>query len=105
MRGRYGLSSNLGFAALLIVGNMVSPAKALNFVYVGSSDSQDVTVLELKSNGDLIAVATTAVPGPSKPGGSLPLAVNPDKKLLFVGLRNEPYTAVTFSIDPKTGKL
>src|SRR5664279_5588074 len=105
MRGQYGLSSNLGVVALLIVGNMISPAKALNFVYVGSSDSQDVTVLELKSNGDLIAVATTAVPGPSKPGGSLPMAVSPDKKRLYVGLRNEPFTAVTFTIDQKTGKL
>lgn len=83
----------------------MSSAKAATFVYVGSSDSQDVTVLELKSNGDLSAVATTAVPGPAKPGGSLPMAVSPDKKRLYVGLRNEPFTAVTFAIDKKTGKL
>jgi hypothetical protein len=44
MREQYGLSSSLGFAALLIFGNMVSPAKALNFVYVGSSDSQSVAL-------------------------------------------------------------
>ncbi len=83
----------------------MSPAAAATFVYIGSSDSQDVTVLELKANSDLTPVATTAVPGPTKPGGSLPMAVSPDKKLLYVGLRNEPYTAVTFAIDPKTGKL
>ena len=59
----------------------------------------------LKSNGDLTPVETTAVPGPAKPGGSLPLAVSPDKKRLFVGLRNEPYSVVTFTIDAKTGKL
>ena len=80
-------------------------AGAATFVYVGNADSQDVTVLELKSSGDLTPVETTAVPGPAKPGGSLPLAVGPDKKRLYVGLRNEPYSAVTFAIDAKTGKL
>ena len=83
----------------------MSSARAATFVYVGSSDSQDVTVLELKANGDLTPVATTAVPGPAKPGGSLPMAVSPNKKRLYVGLRNEPFTAVTFAIDKKTGKL
>ena len=83
----------------------MSSARAATFVYVGSSDSQDVTVLELKANGDLTPVATAAVPGPAKPGGSLPMAVSPNKKRLYVGLRNEPFTAVSFAIDKKTGKL
>ena len=83
----------------------MSAASAATFVYVGNADSQDVTVLELKSSGDLAPVETTAVPGPAKPGGSLPLAVSPDKTRLYVGLRNEPYSAVTFAIDGKTGRL
>jgi 6-phosphogluconolactonase len=83
----------------------MSSASAATFVYVGNADSQEVTVLELKSSGELTPVGTTAVPGPAKPGGSLPLAVSPDKKRLYVGLRNEPYSAVTFAIDAKTGKL
>jgi 6-phosphogluconolactonase len=33
------------------------------------------------------------------------MAVSPNKKRLYVGLRNEPFTAVTFAIDGKTGKL
>jgi 6-phosphogluconolactonase len=81
------------------------PASAATFVYVGSSDSQDVTVLELKNNGDLSPVAVTPVPGPAKPGGSLPMAISPDKKFLFAGLRNEPFSVVTFALDKKTGKL
>jgi 6-phosphogluconolactonase len=92
-------------AALLGAGFSMSSASAATFVYVGNSDSQEVTVLELKSSGELTPVETTAVPGPAKPGGSLPLAVSPDKKRLYVGLRNEPYSAVTFGIDSKTGKL
>jgi 6-phosphogluconolactonase len=79
--------------------------KTATFVYVGNADSQDVTVLALDSNGDLTPVETRPVPGPSKPGGSLPLAVSPDKRFLYVGLRNEPYSAVTFAIEKKTGKL
>lgn len=83
----------------------MSSAFAATFVYVGSSDSQDVTVLKLKRGGELTPVAIVAVPGPAKPGGSLPMAVSPDKKRLYVGLRNEPYSAVTFKIDRKSGKL
>ncbi|MES2462300.1 MAG: beta-propeller fold lactonase family protein [Armatimonadota bacterium] len=79
--------------------------EASTFVYVGNSDSQDVTVLELLSSGELRPIASVAVPGPSKPGGSLPIAVAPDKKFLYVGLRNEPYSVASFSINGKTGIL
>src|SRR6266851_7266319 len=91
--------------ALLALGLFMSAASAATFVYVGNADSQDITVLELKSNGDLTPVETAAVPGPAKPGSSLPLVVSPDKKRLYAGLRNEPYSVVTFAIDGKTGKL
>jgi 6-phosphogluconolactonase len=104
MRARASLTPVLCVTALW-AGFLMSSASAASFVYVGSSDSQDVTVLELKPNGDLTPVATTAVPGPAKAGGSLPMAVSPDKKRLYVGLRNEPYSAVTFAIDPKSGQL
>src|SRR6266446_4583405 len=107
-RHRAGTSESEGSiqcGVLLEVGFFMSSAGAATFVYVGNSDSQEVSVLELKSNGDLTPVETTAVPGPAKPGGSLPLAVSPDKKRLFAGLRNEPYSMVTFAIDAKTGKL
>jgi 6-phosphogluconolactonase len=102
---RMNLKPIFGVMALLGAGFLMSSAGAATFVYVGNSDSQEVTVLELKSSGELTPVETTAVPGPAKPGGSLPLAVSPDKKRLYVGLRNEPYSVVTFMIDAKTGKL
>ena len=93
-------------AALLAAGFVMSSAQAATFLYVGSSDSQDITVLSLDpKSGALTSVGTTAVPGPAKPGGSLPLAVSPDKKFLFAGLRAEPFTVATFAIDPKSGKL
>src|SRR6266851_4917395 len=39
--------------ALLALGGLMSPARAATFVYVGNADSQDITVLELKSTGKL----------------------------------------------------
>ena len=105
MRMRVNLKPVFGAAALLGAGLMMAPASAATFVYVGNADSQDISILELKSNGDLTPVETAAVPGPAKPGSSLPLAVSPDRKRLYAGLRNEPYSVVTFSIDARTGKL
>ena len=105
MRARASLGAIFGVAILLEAGFLMSSAQAATFVYVGNSDSQEVSVLELKPNGDLTPVETTAVAGPAKPGGSLPLAVSPDKKWLYAGLRNEPYSVVAFGIDAKSGKL
>lgn len=95
----------IGMVVAMFAGLAMNSATAATFVYVGNADSQDISVLELKPNGDLSAVETVKVPGPTKPGGSLPLAISPEKHRLYAGLRNEPYTAVTFDIDAKTGKL
>lgn len=101
-----GLKALLAIVSFpLATGLIMSSASAGTYVYVGNADSQNISVLELKAKGDLVAIDTVAVPGPAKPGGSLPLAISPEKHRLYAGLRNEPYTAVTFDIDAKTGKL
>ena len=81
------------------------PSAGTTFVYIGNAGSQDISVLALKRDGALTPVETVAVPGPAQPGGSLPLSVSRDKKRLYAALRNEPYSAVTFAIDRKTGRL
>jgi len=101
-----GLRTLLAIVSLpFAIGSIMSSASAATIVYVGNADSQNISVLELKANGNLAAIDTVAVPGPAKPGGSLPLAISPEKHRLYAGLRNEPYTAMTFDIDAKTGKL
>src|SRR3954471_17213475 len=85
------------------LGLTMAPARSATFVYVGNADSQDITVLELKLGGDLVPIATVAIPGPAKPGGTTPLAISPNKKYLYAGLRNEPFSVATFSIDATTG--
>ena len=83
----------------------MTSAEMTSFVYVGNSDSQTVSVFRLNADGGLVPVETVAVPGPDKPGGSLPMAVSPDRKRLYVALRNEPYSVVTYAIDAASGQL
>lgn len=80
-------------------------AEAATFAYVGNADSQDISVVRLLADGRLELVEATQVPGPSMAGPSLPLAIAPDRRRLVAGLRSEPYAAVTFDIDPQTGRL
>src|SRR5436853_2708978 len=75
------------------------------FVYVGNAESQDISVFHLTDGGVLEPMATVPIPGPAKPGSTTPLAISPDKRFLFAGLRNEPYSVVTFHIDPVSGEL
>lgn len=81
-------------------------ARAATYVYVGNADTNDVSVFKLDTkSGDLMPLQTIAVPGVTKAGPSTPMAVSPNKKFLYMGLRGEPLAAATFAIDRKTGKL
>lgn len=74
-------------------------------VYVGNAESQEISVLALAPDGSLTTIETIPVPGPTTPGGSLPLAMTADRSRLYVGLRNEPYSVASYAIIPDTGKL
>jgi 6-phosphogluconolactonase len=85
---------------------MSPSALADTFAYVGNADSNEVSVFRLDpASGDMTPVETAALAGVEKPGGSTPLAVSPDKRLLFVGVRSEPFQALSFAIDAQTGRL
>src|SRR5262245_51013514 len=90
----------------LMAAMFLTPADAATLVYVGNADSNDIHVLQLDpQNGDLTAVEKVAIPGVTKAGPSTPMAVSPDRRFLFVGLRGDPMAAVTFAIDQASGKL
>lgn len=74
------------------------------YAYVGNADSNDISVFRLEANGEMTAVQTAPF-GIEKPGSSTPLAVTPDRRVLIAGVRSQPFTAVSFAIDPKTGTL
>jgi 6-phosphogluconolactonase len=76
-------------------------AGSATFLYIGNAESQDISAFALDtSTGMLHPLATIAVPGPAKPGTTLPLAVSPDRRFLFVALRNEPWSVRSFAIAP-----
>jgi 6-phosphogluconolactonase len=78
---------------------------AETFAYVGNADSNDISVFKLSDNGEMTAVQTIAFTGVEKPGASTPLAITPDHRVLIAGIRSQPFVAVSFAIDPKTGQL
>jgi 6-phosphogluconolactonase len=90
-------------AVLVLTLSLAVPTNAATFIYIGNAESQDITVLELKTNGDLNPAATVAIPGPAAPGDTTPLALSPNQQFLFAGLRNLPFSVATFSLNPQNG--
>jgi 6-phosphogluconolactonase len=79
---------------------------ASTFVYVGNTESNEIHVLQLdRRSGDLMPVEKVPIPGVTKPGGSTPMAVSPDRRFLYAATRGEPKIAAGFAIDPTSGKL
>ena len=90
-----------GAAALLAAMMAAMPAAAKTIVYVSNADSREISVLELDVKaGELKPIETVAVSGTA-----MPMAVSPDKRLLYVSLRSQPFSVGSFSIDRQTGKL
>ncbi|MVT55328.1 beta-propeller fold lactonase family protein [Bradyrhizobium yuanmingense] len=95
-------------AALLASLTLISGVRAgmaETFAYVGNADSNDISVFKMSESGEMTLVQTAAFKGVEKPGSSTPLAITPDHRTLIAGIRSQPYLAVSFAIDPKTGQL
>src|SRR5689334_11202810 len=99
--------SKLAFASVALVAALVaSGASADTFAYIGNADSNDINVFRVEpASGEIKAVETVPLPGVEKPGSSTPLAVSPDRQLLFAGVRSEPYMVLSFAIDSNSGRL
>lgn len=91
--------------AFLVLISGVCAGMAETFAYVGNADSNDISVFKLAESGEMIAVQTAAFTGVAKPGSSTPLAITPDHRVLIAGVRSQPFLAVSFAIDPRTGQL
>ncbi len=86
---------------LVAAASLALGAHAATYVYVSNADSQEISVLQLdRANGALRPVETLNV------GGTvMPMAVSPDKHLLYAALRSQPYRVATFAIDGASGRL
>jgi 6-phosphogluconolactonase len=87
-------------AAALGLMTAVASAGAGTVVYVSNADSQEISVLSLdRASGTVAPLQTLAV------GGTvMPLALSPDRKLLYAALRSQPYRVLTLAIE-SDGKL
>lgn len=92
------------FTCLALVSG-VRAGMAETFAYVGNADSNDISVFKIAESGEMIPVQTAAFTGVEKAGASTPLAITPDHRVLIAGVRSQPFLAVSFAIDPKTGLL
>jgi 6-phosphogluconolactonase len=73
-------------------------------VYVGSAGTSEIHVLRLDRQGGLAPLARVPLPGVGEHGPSTPLAVSPDRRFLYAGVRSQPFQAVAFRIDPATDR-
>ena len=108
MRGLFHQALWIALSAVATLAGtaIVSPAQAATIVYVGNCESNDIYVFQLnRQTGELTLIEKVPLPGIIKAGGSTPMAVSPDRRLLFVATRGEPQSVFTFAIDPKSGKL
>jgi 6-phosphogluconolactonase len=93
------MSRNALIASALLA--LSATASAATWVYVANADSQDVSVFALdRASASLTPVETVPVGGMA-----MPMAVSPDKRVLYVGLRSQPFRVTSLAIDPTSGKL
>lgn len=92
----------LGMIAGAVVSLTASVAvHASAYVYVSNADSKDISVLALdQESGRLNTVETVPVDGTA-----MPMALSPDHRRLYAGLRSTPYRVVSFAINPLNGRL
>ena len=83
-----------------------STPHAGSFVYVGNADSNEIVMLQLeRQTGDLRVLERVPIPDVVQPGISTPMAVSPDRRFLYVGVRGQPQIVASFAINPASGRL
>ncbi len=87
-------------ATLLLLLLCSAPALAGTFVYVSSAEDGDIGVYGLQPDGSLQPGARAAAAKIV-----MPLAVSPDRRFLYAGVRSKPFSAYTYAIDRKSGAL
>ena len=70
-------------------------ASAGTVVYVSNADSQEISVLSLDRASGAVAPLQTLPVG----GSVMPLALSPDRKLLYAALRSQPYRVATLAVE------
>jgi 6-phosphogluconolactonase len=72
-----------------------------SIAYVANADSRDISVVKLDRATGAVQVMQTLDAG----GVVMPMALSPDKRMLYASLRSEPFGVATFAIDPDSASL
>src|SRR6266699_4480980 len=75
-------------------------ALAAAFVYVSNAEDGEIGAYAMQADGTLKALARTQIAKTV-----MPMAVSPNRRLLYAASRSKPYTVHVYSIDPGTGAL
>jgi 6-phosphogluconolactonase len=94
-----GLTKVIALAGLaLLVGGV--RAQAGTFVYVSNAEDGDIGTYRMQPDGSLTPGARVAAAKVV-----MPMAVSPDRRFLYAGVRSKPFSVHVYSIDAGTGGL
>ena len=78
-----------------------APLPPATVVYVANADSAEISVLGLdRDDGTLREIERFATGG-----AVMPLAVRPDRRVLYASIRSEPFRVLSLAIDATSGRL
>src|SRR6266853_6752708 len=85
---------------ILFMSALASSVHAATFVYVSNAEDGEIGAYSMQADGALKPLARTQA-------GKvvMPMAVSPNRRLLYAASRSKPYTVHVYSIDPGSGAL
>src|SRR6266436_3032791 len=92
--------SNFTRGILFMSGLASTPVPAATFVYVSNAEDGEIRADSIQADGALKPLARTQAAKVV-----MPMAVSPNRRLLYAASRSKPYTVHVYSIDPGTGAL
>jgi 6-phosphogluconolactonase len=75
------------------------------YAYVSCAGDRTIRIFALETDGSLRPLSVVTVPGPDGPSTSSPLALSPDRRVMYVALRGAPFPLVSFALDHTDGNL
>jgi len=87
--------------AALLLTSLAAMSHATTMVYVSNADSKEISVLRLDPAANDVYLIQTLTVG----GQVMPMAVSPDRKMLYAAIRSQPYQVMSFRIDPSSGRI
>src|SRR5262245_2712044 len=93
-------------SGMVMIMTHISSPHAVSIVYVGNAESNEIVVRQLeRRTGDLKPIERMPIPNVVQLGISTPMAVSPDRRFLYVGVRGQPQSVASFAINPTSGRL